>query len=223
MDLITATRHRWMNTTNRLFRRDDLVFAIVLKNASTWAETILKLNEFSEITLSEVDWEKDHVFGFIQEPWTRRVKGVVEDLVTFYSVEQYLLNNLGQKFWVEHLTFGMHSAPLTLTWHQYCEKIDWIPMDMPNVDLLDMLEKIFKHHGMDFNPGDRVDRHESSAYKKELFEKLQHIIGNGSATLWLMLARDVDLYNSVLQRFNPKGQTWDEISWLKGNRLPPNG
>lgn len=221
--LITATQDVWMEKTNVLLRKDNLVFAVVLKNASSWAKTVLRLNGFSEIKISQVNWEKDHVFGFIQEPWRRRAKGIVEDLVSFYSVEQYLLNNLGKKFWTEHLTFGPHSVPLSLVWHGHCEKIDWIPMDHPDVDLVKMMDKIFQHHGMTFVPGTKIDKHRSDPYKKELFEKMQHIIGYGSGTLYLMLARDTDLYQSVMQGFNPKGETWAEISWLKQDLPPANG
>jgi hypothetical protein len=206
-----------MNQMNRLFRKDHLVYAETLKNASTWVKEILIQNKFSLTNLADVDWGKDHVFGFIQHPHRRRAKGIAEDLLTFYSVEQYLLNNLGHRFWVDHLTFGPHSIPLSLQWHSKAEKIDWIPIDIKHIDVASVLSKLFKHHGLEFHYDEQIEKHLSDDYKTEIFERIRHMIGNGSDTLNLMLARDEDLYNTVVSNFNPNAVDWKDATWLKIN------
>lgn len=211
----TDIQDDWMNRVNRLFKKDQLVYAEVLKNASTWASGILSYNGFHEIKLQDVDWEKHHVFGFIQHPHNRRLKGIAEDLLTFCSVEQYLLNNLGHRFWVDHLTFGPHSMPLSLTWHNKTTKIDWIPIDVPHIDVGLMLSKLFSSYGLEFKNNDQIEKHQSDEYKKEVHDRIKHMIGNGSSHLHLMLSGDLDLYETVVCNFDPCAEDWDEISWLK--------
>jgi hypothetical protein len=161
-----------------------------------------------------IDWTQDHVFGFIMEPWKRRAKGIAEDLLTGYSVEQYLLNNLGKKFWEDHLTFGMHSVPISMVWSGYTDKIDWIPLDIP-VDSNTLLKKLLEKYHIVLDYSVPTEDHKTEKYKQEIYEKITNFLGNGSMTLQLMMATDVDLYESVAQRINTDGQCWDEISWLK--------
>ena len=214
----TAVQDEWMNKLNFIYRKEQLVYVETLKNASTWALEVLSLNGFSPIKLTNIDWHQDHVFGFIQHPHRRRIKGIAEDLLTFYSVEQYLLNNLGQRFWLDHLTFGPHSVPLSLTWHSKIEMIDWIPIDVPQIDVVSILSKLFSHHNFEFKYDSDTYKHESDAYKKEISDQIKHMIGNGTGLLHLMLSRDEDLYNTVISNFNSQACNWPDITWLKTHR-----
>jgi hypothetical protein len=205
----------WMNKKNNLLKRGPLVYAGTLKNASTYFHNLLTLNQFVPISFDQVNWEQDHVFGFIQDPWKRRAKGIAEDLLTHYSCEQYLLNNLGHRFWVDHLTFGEHSIPLTLTWHSKVEDIDWIPLDCPDVDAVEMLKKLFENYSLTLDVPVNLEKHQTDFYKKEVYDQISKFINNGSASLHLMLAKDSDLYNTVICNFNAYESQWNHISWLK--------
>ena len=213
----TTFQDIWVDRQNIIYRKNNLVFALTEKNAGTWAKNLLTHNGFVTQTPSNIDWHRDHVFGFIQDPFRRRIKGIVEDLITFYSVEQYLLNNLGHKFWTDHLVFGPHSIPLSLTWHDKMYLIDWIPIDQPEIDLNRILQKLFDYHQLtiEFLSESENPSHKSFAYKNELFDRIKHIIGEGSGNLYLMLAKDIDLYNSVNTHFHKNHSEWHGISWLQ--------
>lgn len=218
MTIETQIQDQWISCNNVCFRRDGLVFAVVLKNASTWGAAVLEHNGFTRSDVAQIDWAHDHVFGFIREPWARRIDGIAEDLVTGYSVEQYLLNNLGRKFWVDHLVFGIHSMPLSLTWHHRIYQIDWIPIDHPDMTAEAALQKLFDFHGLQYHapPPGSIHTHKSDAYKSEIREKIKHMIGEGSANLQLMLAKDVDFYYAVMKHFAwHANHGWQQISWLQ--------
>jgi hypothetical protein len=152
------------------------------------------------------------------EPYKRRAKGIAEDLLTNYSVEQYLLNNLGKKFWDDHLTFGPHSMPVSLVWSGYTDKIDWIPLDLP-ADSNMLLNKLLEKYNIVLDYSVATEEHKTEKYKQEIYEKISNFVGHGRGNLNLMLAGDVDLYQSVVKRINTHGQRWDEISWLKNNQV----
>ena len=209
-----TVRNYWIDQTTSFLKKDHVVYGITLKCASTFYCSLLQNNGWKPAKFSDIDWENDHVFSFIMDPWKRRAKGIAEDLLNGYSVEQYLLNNLGKKFWEDHLTFGGHSIPITLYWPGYYDKIDWIPLDA-GVDSNRLLDKLLKSHAMTLDYSNTVETHVTEEYKQEVYEKIKKMVGNGSSTLQLMLSSDVDLYNNVLGRINLQGDSWDKISWLK--------
>jgi len=212
----TTVRDHWISTVNFCLRKNELVYLITLKCASTFYQSLLINNGWQAEKFTNIDWNKDHVFGFIMDPWTRRAKGIAEDLLTFYSVEQYLLNNLGKKFWDDHLTFGIHSIPVSMVWSGYTDKIDWIPLDIP-VQSTMLLDKLLGKYNVVLDYSLATTEHKTEKYKQELYEKILNIVENGSANLQLMMAGDVDLYQSVVEKININGQYWDEISWLRNN------
>jgi hypothetical protein len=209
-------RNQWINRVGECLRKDNVVYLVTLKCASTFYRKLLANNGWQPTQFSSIDWQQDHVFSFIMEPWARRAKGIAEDLLTYYSVEQYLLNNLGKRFWDDHLTFGPHSMPITLTWSGYVDKIDWIPLDS-TVESNVLLDKLLELHGITLDYSSANSPHRSDQYKQEVFERISMFTESGSNCLQLMLAGDLDLYRTVLQRMNPKGETWAEISWLRSN------
>lgn len=219
MSLVDSSyRDKWVSNQNVLYRRDRLVYAENLKNASTYFGELMTHNKFVPIKASDVNWKKDHVFGFISSPMKFRAKGITEDLLTFYSVEQYLLNNLGRRFWTHHLTFGPHSVPISLRWQSKVEYIDWIPLDREIVDPIAMLRKLFEKHSMTLDVPEGLAQHKSSPYKQEVYEQISKYVIEGSDWLNLMLSYDIDLYNTVSEHFNHKGKTWDQVSWIENAR-----
>ena len=209
----TTVRDYWINHENSCLRKDTLVYVDTLKCASTYYKSLLINNGWQADKFTNIDWTQDHVFGFIMEPWKRRAKGIAEDLLTYYSVEQYLLNNLGKRFWEDHLTFGKHSVPISMVWSGYTDKIDWIPLDIP-VDSNTLLKKLLEKYHIALDYSLAIEEHRTEKYKQEIYEKISNFIGNGSANLQLMMATDVDLYQSVVLGICTDGQCWDEISWL---------
>jgi hypothetical protein len=212
----TTVRDKWINQVNFCLRKNTLVYVNSPKCASTFYRSLLINNGWQDDKFTNIDWTKDHVFGFIMEPWKLRAKGIAEDLLTSYSVEQYLLNNLGKKFWEDHLTFGTHSIPISMRWSGYTDRIDWIPLDLPvNADTL--LKKLLEKYHIVLDYSVATHQHKTEKYKQEIFKKISDFVGHGNGPLQLMMATDVDLYQSVTLRINTDGQCWDEISWLRNN------
>jgi hypothetical protein len=170
-------------------------------------------NGWQRVKFQDINWNSDQVFGFIMEPWKRRIKGIAEDL-SYYSVEKFLLSNLGRKFWLDHLTFGPHSVPLTLTWHRYSYMIDWIPLDGP-VSADDLLDRLLAKYSIVLDRNEQHNSNPADDYQKNLYLEIDKIIGNGLSMLQLTMSADTDLYNSVISSMDFNSAHWDTTSWLK--------
>ena len=213
MPLTHNVQDSWIDHNNFMLRKNNLVYASNRKCASTYYHSLLMSNGWSYTKFRNINWEQDHVFGFIMEPWKRRIKGIAEDL-SYYSVEKFLLSNLGRKFWLDHLTFGPHSVPLTLTWHRYSYMIDWIPLDGP-VPADDLLDRLLDKYNIVLDRSGQHNSNPADDYQKNLYLEIDKIVGNGLSMLQLTMAADTDLYNSVIGSMNFNSTNWDDISWLK--------
>jgi hypothetical protein len=213
MPLTHNVQDHWIDHNNFLLRKDNLVYASNRKCASTYYHSLLISNGWSYAKFRDISWEQDHVFGFILEPWKRRIKGIAEDL-SYYSVEKFLLSNLGRKFWLDHLTFGPHSVPLTLTWHRYSYMIDWIPLDGP-VSADELLDRLLAKYNIVLDRSGQHNANPADDYQKNLYLEIDKIVGNGLSMLQLTMAADTDLYNSVVSSMDFNNTNWDAISWLK--------
>ena len=203
-------------------RKGNLVYLASLKAASTYYKSVLVSNGWLTIPFVNIDWARDHVFGFISDPVTRYMKAVAEDffneeteqLIADEEFQNHLRKTLGRhKKQCFVLTY--HSLPLSVTLGDYANYVDWIPLgnDIPSDQLFTKLCEKYSIT-LDYS-SPMIDQHVSTEYKISVYDELKSLFGDGNYFRDMVLAKDIDLYNKVKSKININGNTWDEISWLR--------
>jgi len=191
------------------YKKDNLVYTYVLKNASTYYSNLLKYNNWDRILYRDINFNKHHVFGFIMDPINRYFKGLAEDITNnINNTEEFFTNNNSNEF----IFLSGHCVPISLTYIDFYKNIDWIPLDI-GIESDQFFKKLLEHHGIDFN-FDNVFDYKSTSEKINLYKKLKDMFINNDI-LHKVLHKDILLYNSVIENFNPNGSDWNSISWLK--------
>lgn len=207
---------------NVIYKKDKLVYIPTLKNACTFYRSLSVYNNWSVIRFNQIDWDNDHVFSFISDPVIRYFKGLAQDLFNVYFEEDkqvfYELLKYSTKT-LNDTTFVMtvHSTPLTITLGEAVHKIDWIPIH-ESIDNYSFYKKLCSSYNIQVrDDSSSIERHESIPQKKAFFQELFKNVDNIQTNLFynLTLSQDINLYRKVLENFNPLGNTWNEISWLK--------
>jgi hypothetical protein len=201
------------------YKKGNLVYVPTMKAASTYYISLCSLNGFERINFNEINWEIDHVFGFIMEPIKRYFKGIVEDIVQNpdpnYKDVIYNLLRDHHKFC---LPITPHCMPITVTLSDRAYQIDWIPLYEKNIRSHEIFRKLCRHHGITIDDTlDGIDPHYSNGTKKDLFDLFYKLADsfNDDCPPWFMsLVEDIELYHNVVEKMNPNGKTWTEISWL---------
>jgi hypothetical protein len=203
-----------------LYRYNNLVYVATLKCASTYYTTLVQSNGWPRIRWHEIDWDKDHVFGFLIDPVVRYVKALSEDYFNEESEEFYdfLLDYL-EKFLKRSTVLTFHSIPITTSLKKYADKIDWIPIDS-NFEHHSLLLKLLDKHGVILSHyGDTVDPHFGVENKKELERRMLDLFNQSDKHISynLLFAEDIELFEQIKAKINPQGIHWDQISWLRSN------
>ena len=126
------------------------------------------------------------------------------------------------------ITSEQSALPYTTMYGDALEHIDWIPWEYGNTDLFkDWIEMLLRSQGIDVTIP-RGDKHLRWSYpaKRRTFELLADLLAETETTdamvnpdlaqkmVYYYYADDLKFYHRLLERFNPDGKTWDEISWL---------
>ena len=202
---------QWINSQLHFYRKNNLVYAATLKCACTFYQDVLgRHNQWEKIKFNNIDWNVDHVFGFITEPLTRYLKGLVEDLLGGVLV---MPDNIETLFQPGSMVLSFHSLPISQLYKKYMYQIDWIPLDT-DVPSEILVEKLFQHYNLTVSWPNNSDRNISTKGKVDLFNKVKNHIGLGNNVYYRVLSTDIDFYNLVRSRFNTHENSWDKISWL---------
>lgn len=204
----------WVNHNMLVFKQNNLVYIATLKCGHSFYSKIVQHNNWKQISFNDIDWENDHVCGFIMNPVQRYLKGLTQDILEneecISSVETLLKYHIKNNFTL----LSLHSAPL---WSLYREKmynIDWIPLDAaPSSEFF--FNKLCSEYKINLDIPVLINRHTSSNEQNKLFNNLSNLLGTFSETFYRLYSADIDLHNNVISNFNPNGNTWKEISWIK--------
>jgi hypothetical protein len=203
-----------------VYRYQNLVYIATFKCASTYYTTLLQSNGWSRIQWDDIDWNRDHTFGFLIDPVTRYVKALAEDYINEENTdfEQILFTYL-EKALTRSTLLTYHSIPICTSLKQYVNKIDWIPIDT-GFNHHSILLTLLDHHRVVLSHyGDMVDPHIGTSYKKELEQRMFNILNSKvkHISYQLLLSEDIELFERVKTKINPNGILWDNISWLRTN------
>lgn len=203
-----------------LYRYENLVYVATFKCASTYYTTLLQSNGWNRIVWEEINWDKDHVFGFLIDPVVRYVKALAEDYINEESTElEQLILNFLEKSLPRSTLITFHSIPISVCLKEYTKKIDWIPIDRNFNHHSLFLKLLDKHNVTLYHYGDMVDSHIGTEYKKDLEKKILTFFNyrNKHISFKLLFCEDLELFDQVKNKIDPKGIHWDSISWLRRN------
>ena len=193
------------------YRYNNLVYLRTLKCASTYYYKLFEANGWHKISANDIDWRQDHVFSFIMNPFIRRLKGFVEVIST---TKNWHLLGQNSDFWSMLLYLDLHSMPYTLSYGDFVNKIDWIPIDQ-TYSSDSLLEKLLNDYNITLNFTNALTfKRESSASKLKLYETIKQLSDPCSAETFILVNNDMILYEKVLANINVDGKTWKECSWL---------
>lgn len=192
--------NNWVNEGLRCWRSGSLVYVRMLKNASSYYTKVFLDNHWQEITFNDIDWTNDTVFGFIQDPFQRYIKGLTEDAWST-SDAQTVIRFLLDYPHAAVCLISYHTNTIHLTIGDRMYDMTWIPIDVdqPSQKRVDQL---CSKHNITINWPKNQKLNESPPEKLELFQQVKTKLGNGSGPLWRMLSRDIDLYHAVIADLN---------------------
>lgn len=173
-----------------------------LKCGSTFFSNIFLANGWVESPLDSIDWNHDHIFSFIMDPYVRHIKGLVEDAINM-GIEKIMLQNFGLKFWQDLPWIGPHSMPMSIIFGDSIHKIDWIPIDLDTVSSESVVDKILSSHEIKIDWTIPVYRNESIDYKKQLFHKFSSLANSEQKRILLeKFCADYEIYSNALSRYS---------------------
>jgi hypothetical protein len=177
-----------------------LIYVRTLKCASTYYTNLFKSQGWQLCKFVDIDWEQDHLFGLLMDPYRRHIKGLVEDMIIL-GVEKTLIQNINQNFWRVAPTLGIHSMGIAQMYKGFCHKINWIPMDVNRIDAKKILEDLFEKFNIEMQWTNTRDN-ESDDYQKELFNQIYKLFcGPGQSWYDITQGEDVALYNSAISNY----------------------
>jgi hypothetical protein len=200
------------------YRRGRLVYAPVFKAASSYYTNLLEHNGWESILYTDVNWDHDHVFGFIMDPIKRYFKGLAQDLSgNIVNGEEFIEANEERIVTDTHfLLYSYHTLPISTTHADHYYYIDWIPLDSDTHATV-YLEQLLEQHDIKLNIPEKLHYHPSTDKKVELYEWTRNLWRDNNLLLLHLLKDDIELYNKVMKRFTPlrRPGDWNKTSWLR--------
>lgn len=190
----------------------SLVYIATLKCASTYYSTLLLDNGWERIYFTDIDWQRDQVFSFINDPDLRYHKGLSEDVLNAESeeLESHILQTLSK--FDQHLgLFSFHTLPITIKLQGYIDKIFWIPIfdGSPHHEIF--LE-LLKSYNLTAEPGENLDPNMANEKKKTYYNKIQSATNLDRDLYKIFTAGNKDLFKKVCSKLNSNNSSWQEIS-----------
>lgn len=210
----SAEMHRY---NVHCYKRKNLIYIGTYKTASTYYKTLLLDNGWNQVWFKDINWDRDHVFGFINDPVVRYMKGVVQDL---YNWEDPALVDKAFDIISNHknqlLLLSEHSMPICLTLKEYVNRVDWIPIneETPSHQLF---LKLLAHYGFRVSNEENIDPNHSGQQQRDMVKEYAEKFKDSKGMFNITFAGDIDLYESVRSKINLNGPNWSEISWLRNN------
>ena len=208
--------------TSAVYTCEVLTCIATLKCGSSFLTATFNQNcRWRQIPFSEINWDKSHVFTLMSDPLTRRYKAIAEWLFQKNLITEYYNNVELQNFVLSTSILDIHSYGYVYNYYEeFCNQIDWIPLEsVKNHDgvkwaIAKLLEKykIYIDRYWATNQKSNISSKAKKKLEADIKEKFE---SSPNEKIIEYLLPDIDLYNRVTNRFNPNGNMWDDISWLR--------
>jgi hypothetical protein len=143
------------------------------------------------------------------DPMERRLKGLAQFIWQEKSLQPLLEN---PDFWYRTSFLDYHSMPYTLTYRNFCDRIDWIPIDHPDFKSEDLVKIMLDDKNILIDWA-TVKSNKSLDDKIEIYNKIKKFDNNWE--VHHIFEEDQILYDKVCRSIQFHEKTWDNISWLK--------
>jgi hypothetical protein len=190
----------WINDSLECYQKNNLVYVRILKNASTFYTNLFVSSGWELIEFKNINWSTNQVFGFIQDPVRRYLKGLTEDLYNDFELQKHIF------FMIQHhknkniLPLTLHTMPISLTCGDYMYDMLWIPIDIDNSSI-QVVKNLCNEHNISLtNDINSTNMHNSNSEKLELYKKIKIIFGNGHSNFWKLLSKDIELYYQTITK-----------------------
>ena len=198
-----------------------LTYVRTLKNASSFFYNSLTTSfRWWPIDWSQIQWHETHVFSHIQDPIERRHKGVLE-YVIINDCQDLLRDNKNFQNFIRYVPYlDEHTVSLLDMYGSFCHSIDWVPLYPDPDTTIAITERLLRVYGQRIFPWDLSAARPASESMKQMLCVVRDLWSARAsrdlpAYTRAYLSRDIDLYQNVMARFNPNGDTWQRSSWLR--------
>lgn len=175
-------------------------------------------HRWKEIEYDEIDWRSSRVFSHVRHPLEKRFKSISHWLWASNNKDRYLTDPIFQKVVDYGLGFDNHTSSYFDIFGLRCNNIDWIPISgksheqviVETTRYLNLNNILLVNFSNEFNESP-ADLKELERAVKNNFEKFTEI---ESYSLLKYLYNDFVLYENIVDRFYPAGETLKDMSWL---------
>lgn len=203
------------------FRSGHLVYIPITKIASSSFTYLFgEMLGWEPMQVDQIDWEQDRAFAHIMNPIVRHAKGTAECIIQ-YGMLDVVDDPKFQKL-LATCVFDIHSYPIVQCFGEdQCRKIDWIPIDLNEVNGNTLTARFLKYHGVNldlndlpmlYTSADSLLGDEKQSLSNQILKLHKEYDVNN--TLSYFYDRDIVLYNQVRAKIKPWMNAWNEISWL---------
>ena len=202
----------------KAYRHNSLVYIPITKHASSsYTYFFEQILNWEEIEFRNIDWKTEKVFAHIMNPRERHFKGTVE-AVSILGLEYLLDDPIFCKL-LQSAVLDIHSYPLSVTFGDLVNLIDWIPIDHSIISGDWLTKKFLNDHGNNVDCIDIPKINIADSNKKHLSNKIRKIIDGQPVDHRLTYFYNLDyvLYYSVnenLQFHELNNLPWNQCSWL---------
>jgi len=157
-------------------------------------------NGWDQVPFWTIDWTSDYVFGFIRDPLTRYLKGLVQDIFESESENfDHHISSLISEFNKFNLPMTPHSIPVTVMLNGYWDKINWIPIGPTSHNYF---IDICKNRSIEIGKYDseNIDPHHSNGHKQSVYQRLKDLFVENEL-YHLFFEQDHKLYDSIKKKF----------------------
>lgn len=210
--------------TAAVYTCDSLTCIATLKCGSSFlTATFNKKCRWRKIPFSDINWGNSHVFSLMTDPLTRRYKAITEWLYQKNLMNEFYKNAELQDFVLNTPILDIHSYGYVYNYYEeFCNQIDWIPMEpvKNHAGVMWAIGKLLEKYKINLSLSNYWakdhDSNISHSLKKELEQSVKEKFSYlPSEKVMEYLSSDIELYARVTNSFNPAGDHWDNISWLR--------
>ena len=191
------------DSITQTYRYKNIVYVPTYKCASTYTRNTLLRLGFKHSDINDVT-KNDKMFTTIMDPYIRRTKGVTQALVDI-GYEKKVLEEDFVKFITGATVLDHHTVPYTLQHKKYMDQMIFLPIDMKNIALIDLLQKFFAIHcslmaiRLSSFPKKNKKYNQASSTERRLYKFIQNEASN-KELIELVFADDLQLWEDCKKK-----------------------
>lgn len=222
---------------------NNVAFITNTKTASTYYKNFFINQGWKLRYLKDVDFKNMYCVGLISDPIYRYFRGIAHCLLVSYlpnfeiilkdhgytkeidDAHNNVLESLNSEYFINFIKnvniADKHTSRYIDLFEENLYSIDWIPFESGNRNTLaGFIEKALINKGIDIKiPLTDNELQKAQPTKKVIYKKIEDLYNNDMTNklneLYYYYYQDINFYYDLVKKFNPKGNTWNEISWLK--------